>query len=959
MERPSKSNLRKHPHNARWCYTLALAFTIWFLPPHGGVAAQEENFSNQEERLPAEVRRLLSDYRGQDTERKVKAQARLAALGARAVTTMPILSSSLDAKDWRMRRFALRLLSRFGPPQDIIPMLQRATRDSNYRVRSTAMTALKPYGASSLSAYLAVLDQNDWWKLRWRAAKEIGALGEKTSLRALPVMKDALQKERDMRVRIGVVEALGEMGPHAAPLLRRTLLSDLQPKMRLAAAKALHRMGPRAASAVQELTRAAQDEDKTVRQAAALALSQIGPKATPGLLRLLKFGGTAQERKIAAQAIGNLGDKASDALPTLVESLRDPDKEVQQAVLIAMGKMGRDAVPHLRKVLQKSAWWRARWYAADGLGKIGPKAHRAIPALVRALQDRNRSVQENAAIALTKMLPYSTKILAEQADKHRWWRIRQIAAGGLTPTKKKAPLQVLRNLEKAISDESHEVRAAAARNLSKYGPAAVPYLRRSLKKSKDADVRRILILGLGEQKHKAGSAAKELGQALRDGDVEVQLAAVRALAQIGGPGAKILREALQEHPFWRVRYLSARALGLWKRGGRASQTALRKGLTDSDRRVREVTIGALGQLGRASLGNLRIALKNDWWFIRARAARYIAELKPKDAVELLTPLLEDDNEQARQAAAKMLGQLGTKALPALINALSQKRFLSLRWIAAVEIGRFRSEATPAISALTEALSADDARVRLAAAEALSYIGPAAQASAEALSKRIQDPDERVRLTSAEALGNLGEQAAETAIPALKKGLKDSNPKVQKICAQSLGKMGPKALKDLRRYLKDHPQAPIRALMAKSIGFLAPKDSVTLGALALALKDNSTDVRDAVIKAVRHIKTSSARKLLEKTLLENDWWKARQSAADALGELAYTATLSILKKGLDDTDPRVRIAVMYAISEYGARAESYIPMFEKIREDPDPAIQSAAERALRRIRFLIKANKKKK
>jgi HEAT repeat protein len=385
---------------------------------------------------------------------------------------------------------------------------------------------------------------------------------------------------------------------------------------------------------------------------------------------------------------------------------------------------------------------------------------------------------------------------------------------------------------------------------------------------------------------------------------------------------------------------------------------LLKGLTDSDRRVREASINSLGELGKSSSQTLQIALKNDWWFIRARSIRFLATLNPPNAVELIRPMFEDENEQVREVAVKQLGRLGVRALPSLIEALAQEKFPSLRWIAAVEIGRLRRQATPAVPTLTQAIASEDARVRLAAAEALRYIGPAAASAASALSQRIKDDDERVRVAVAQALGAIGEKAAKEAIPALKQGLQDNTPQMQEASAKALGQMGTHSLQDLQLYLIKHPTPTIRILMANAIQELAPKDSATIKALTTALSDTNTDVRDAALRAVRRISTKSARALLEKVLLDNDWWRVRQAAAEALGEQRYPTVLLTLKKGLDDTDPRVRIAVMYAISSFGARAASYLPLFERLREDADPSIQAAAERATKRIRFLIKANQRK-
>jgi HEAT repeat protein len=918
------------------------------------------------QRLPLEIRTLLEDWRSFEKEKKQLAEKKLAQIGAGAVETLPIFEEALKEENWRLRRFALRILSRFSPPRTLMPLLLRATSDKDYKVREAAMEALRPLGRESLSVYLAVLDQNDWWKMRWLATKAIGELGESAAQRAMPILQDALQKDREERVRLGIIESLSELGTAGVSLLRQVLLREQKSSMRLAAVHSLERLGSKASSAVQELTRAIQDEDRNVRTAAARALANVGGAAIPALIKLLKFGTTPEERRIAARALGNLRAIGVPALPILADSLRDPDEGVREATLIAIGEMGAPALPHLSNALRKSREWKARWLAAKGLQNLGIAAKPAIPSLVKALNDPNRSVQEEAALALASIGKEGVGALSQAAQKHPWWRIRQIATRGIQK-KEQTSERSLRLLEAAIRDPIPQVREEAARSLAKQDASAIPTILKILRETKEANLRYILFEGLQAHQEKAAPAASLLEEALQEKDTRVQISAIQALQKIGTEGIVVLRRALQSHSWWRVRYLSAEALGAWKKDPLGSQEALAKGIRDQDRRVREISIRSLGRLGRASLPTLRQGLQNDWWFIRARSIRYIVALQTPEALSLITPLLDDRNEQVREVAIKKLADIGSAALPSLIGALMQTRWPSLRSLAAIEIGRFAENAQSALPALQKAAEDKDASLRLPVIQTLGLMGSAAAPATPTLGKRLLDDDPRVRLAALYALQRVGEDAAKEALPHLQKSLYHADTKVQIGSVQTIEAMGKKAIPLLRDALKKHPNDRVRQAAAKALGSYDPPEKATFDALISALGDDNSETREEAARTLGRLGGKTAIAALEKSLLVNTWWKTRQIAAESLGSLHKTRSLKSLKQALDDTDNRVRIAVIHAIGEIAAFSKNkrrlsllkkILVELKKLKDEEDDALQNTAKRTIERIEEALSPKRKK-
>jgi hypothetical protein len=104
------------------------------------------------------------------------------------------------------------------------------------------------------------------------------------------------------------------------------------------------------------------------------------------------------------------------------------------------------------------------------------------------------------------------------------------------------------------------------------------------------------------------------------------------------------------------------------------------------------------------------------------------------------------------------------------------------------IGSFREDAVSALGDLSPLLQEPDPNVRLAAAWALSQIGPKGAASVPTLRSSLVDSDPRVRCLSAIAIREIGPTAV-LAIPSLVNALGDPEPSVRASVAQAIGVMG--------------------------------------------------------------------------------------------------------------------------------------------------------------------------
>ena len=148
-------------------------------------------------------------------------------------------------------------------------------------------------------------------------------------------------------------------------------------------------------------------------------LTAIGPAAVPELIGALERQNT-QIRRGAVVVLGSIIPRAREAVPALVELLKDPVNLVQDEALSSLAHIGRGAVVHLLKAIDDPQW-RGEAVRALAYAVVAPKGHSkkiavrglaqvgndVLPVLVEALNDRHPLVRLGAARVLGYMAPRS------------------------------------------------------------------------------------------------------------------------------------------------------------------------------------------------------------------------------------------------------------------------------------------------------------------------------------------------------------------------------------------------------------------------------------------------------------------------------------------------------------------------------------------------------------------------
>jgi len=198
------------------------------------------------------------------------------------------------------------------------------------------------------------------------------------------------------------------------------------------------------------------------------------------------MAGTRPVRYDSAMALSEMGKDGRVALPKLRELMkRDSDKLVRIAAAYAIAKLDKtekDAVVYLIEAIQdREHGSSVPEAAAEVLGKLGPVARAALPALVVALEHPDTMVRIHAVEAIATISPESaeSRLLPTLSDEDAL--VRASAIERLGTVCKPSP-KLLNSFIAALDDDDSVfgtgVRQAAAIALGKLGKNATPALPR-------------------------------------------------------------------------------------------------------------------------------------------------------------------------------------------------------------------------------------------------------------------------------------------------------------------------------------------------------------------------------------------------------------------------------------------------------------------------------------------------
>ncbi|MGI8502603.1 MAG: sister chromatid cohesion protein PDS5, partial [Hassallia sp.] len=208
-----------------------------------------------------------------------------------------------------------------------------------------------------------------------------------------------------------------------------------------------------------------------------------------------------EDRRRAAEELGKIGLAAKSAVPALVKALKDKDSKV-------------------------------RFTAVQTLGNLGDNSEPVLQALLTVLTNQDAQIRDKAGKVLSKLGNSSEPVLQgllvllTDANSH----VRGIAAEVLGKLGNSSE-PVLQGLLVLLTDANSHVRGIAAKVLGKLGNASEPVLRALLARCQDENlnVRCYAIEALGNLGKTSKSVLQTLSALLEDTNFQVQEAATKAL----------------------------------------------------------------------------------------------------------------------------------------------------------------------------------------------------------------------------------------------------------------------------------------------------------------------------------------------------------------------------------------------------------------------------------------------
>jgi len=252
---------------------------------------------------------------------------------------------------------------------------------------------------------------------------------------------------------------------------------------------------------------------------------------------------------------------------------------------------------------------------------------------------------------------------------------------------------------------------------------------------------------LGDEK-----CVKPLVAALGDSSLNVQRAAVNALALLGDFAVEPVRVSL-DSPEDSVRRWSAEVLGRL-RNKEVADTLIER-LPNESLEVQKAIIIALGEIAeKKSTPVLLPFLSGDNIDLVRITSEALGRIGDQRAVAPLIRVLDSPSVDVRRVVATALVSIGEEAVPDLTQALSHPNH-NVRLAAAESLGSIKSK--DASEALIMALKDDNNRVRRYAALALGEIGD--NKAAEGLKVLLHDKVQDVRYSAVKAVAGIGGKAS--------------------------------------------------------------------------------------------------------------------------------------------------------------------------------------------------------
>lgn len=393
----------------------------------------------------------------------------LAEAGEKAVPRINVALEHPNARYWAALVVQDIGSAAKGSVGSLVKALGEAKEPEVRRELVLALGAIGPDAKAAVPTLIELVSDKDP-AIVITATYSLGQLGGE-AVSATDILKKNM-KSKDDFLRIVSAWALAAVNPGddeiemlVVPVLVGGLVDTDERGVRHAAAQAIVQLQPDSAVMLPAVMAAVETSTPEVLVESVQALASVGRDAVPGLSKMLRH---EKIRPVVAHVLGMLGNKASGAVPTMIELLPESKDEAQTELLMALGKMGEGAAPAVPSIAAalEDEEEDVRYAAIYALAQIGPAARDAKRSIVKAMAIEDPVFQTLCASALVKIDPQGSETAKEvlpflqKATDHEQAMVRIEAADTLAIMKKLAK-PALPALKKMAVDKDPHVSSAA------------------------------------------------------------------------------------------------------------------------------------------------------------------------------------------------------------------------------------------------------------------------------------------------------------------------------------------------------------------------------------------------------------------------------------------------------------------------------------------------------------------
>ncbi len=574
--------------------------------------------------------------------------------------------------------------------------------------------------------------------------------------------------------------------------------------------------GPAVVHAVIPLLRS---DDAPVRNLAMDLLRALGNTDLDALCALLRDE-DADVRIFASDILGSVGSPL--AVPPLSRALlHDPEVNVRYQAAVSLGALAfPEAAPALNSALNDEEW--VQFSVIEALTKI--RAESSVQALIGALERASDLVASTIVDALGEMGNIkAVSLLLKRLDasssalgnKIVCAVVKIMGERSLSLLGAKDCERLRGYLPGAIADEDPEVQDAAVRGFAALGGSDATSNILKLVPKLDVEREADRLASIIDALIKVGHTPG-LDKALRSGDDLTMQVAMEALFHIDPEGTVPLIIDI-----------------FWDRSRDAQRSII---LELASRAGKEHQQFFLDVLARHTDG---IVLRGALIFLGQKGA-------PEEVQDHVLPLLAHPYDDVKEAALEACIALRTPAITRHLRDMIKHHDPVQRMMAAYAFGFL--EKADYLGELKDALEDESADVRKVAVEALGRGCPIPPQYIDLIEGKLMDENREVRMAVVDILGSCSEERLAVC---LTKGLDDPDPWVRVRCTERLGER--KSQRSVARLVamlgEDNHLIVVKAIEA--LGMIGGETSFR--ALLPLLEHPDRDVQEAAVEAVDAIR----------------------------------------------------------------------------------------------------------